>query len=166
MPLTLCKFAGLIGSRETKSKKSVAVDSKHTKNRRGKSVQHVKDMIQLAEADSDVHQAVNEGHLSGTAALKMVKKHGAQAGAVIRDRVEQAKAEGKDTEQPRRAERCRGVPAPLAAAQVDALLPASGLPGLERIHHLPDREPRRGAHLDDCLLGRQAGGHRQQPDSN
>jgi putative DNA primase/helicase len=32
-PLTLCKFAGLIGSRETKSKKSVAVDSKHKKTR-------------------------------------------------------------------------------------------------------------------------------------
>jgi len=70
-------------------------------NRRGKSVQHVKDMIQLAEADSDVHQAVNEGHLSGTAALKMVKKHGARAGAVIRDRVERAKAEGKDKVTPK-----------------------------------------------------------------
>lgn len=70
-------------------------------NRRGKSVQHVKDMIQLAEADSDVHQAVNAGQLSGTAALKMVKKHGARAGAVIRDRVEQAKAEGKDKVTPK-----------------------------------------------------------------
>jgi len=32
-PLTLCKFAGLIASRETKAKKSVAVDSKHKKTR-------------------------------------------------------------------------------------------------------------------------------------
>jgi len=32
-PLTLCKFAGLIGGRETKAKKSVAVDSKHKKTR-------------------------------------------------------------------------------------------------------------------------------------
>jgi hypothetical protein len=32
-PLTLCKFAGLIASREHKAKKSVAVDSKHKKTR-------------------------------------------------------------------------------------------------------------------------------------
>jgi len=32
-PLTLCKFAGLIGGREQKAKKSVAVDSKHKKTR-------------------------------------------------------------------------------------------------------------------------------------
>jgi ParB-like chromosome segregation protein Spo0J len=70
-------------------------------NRRGKSVQHVKDMIQLADADSDVHQAVNAGQLSGTAALLMIKKHGARAGAVIREGVERAKAEGKDKVMPK-----------------------------------------------------------------
>lgn len=70
-------------------------------NRRGKSVQHVKDMIQLAEADSDVHQAVNAGLVSGTAALKMVKQHGSKAGAVIQEGVEQAKAEGKEKVTPR-----------------------------------------------------------------
>ncbi|MEG0082201.1 MAG: ParB N-terminal domain-containing protein [Massilia sp.] len=70
-------------------------------NRRGKSVQHVKDMIQLAEANSDVHQAVNAGEISGTAALKMVKQHGSRAGAVIRESVEQAKAEGKTKVKPK-----------------------------------------------------------------
>ena len=70
-------------------------------NRRGKSVQHVKDMIQLAEADSDVHQAVNAGLVSGTAALKMVKQHGSKAGAVIQEGLEQAKAEGKEKVTPR-----------------------------------------------------------------
>ena len=70
-------------------------------DRRGKSLQHVKDMIQLAEANSDVHQAVNAGEISGTAALKMVKQHGSNAGAVIRERVEQAKVEGKDKVTPK-----------------------------------------------------------------
>jgi len=70
-------------------------------NRRGKSVQHVKDMIQLAEADSDVHQAVNAGLVSGTAALKMVKQHGSKAGAVIQEGLDQAKAEGKEKVTPR-----------------------------------------------------------------
>lgn len=32
-PLTLCKFAGLMGGRETKAKKAVAVESKHKKSR-------------------------------------------------------------------------------------------------------------------------------------
>jgi len=76
-------------------------------NRRGKSVQHVKDMIQLAEADSDVHQAVNAGLVSGTAALKMIKQHGSKAGAVIQEGLEQAKAEGKEKVTPRAlARRC------------------------------------------------------------
>lgn len=70
-------------------------------NRRGKSVQHVKDMIQLAEADSDVHQAVNAGLVSGTAALKMVKQHGSKAGAVIQEGLDQAKAEGREKVTPR-----------------------------------------------------------------
>lgn len=76
-------------------------------NRRGKSVQHVKDMIQLAEANSDVHQAVNAGLISGTAALKVVKQHGNQAGAVIQEGLEQAKAEGKDKVTPKALARTR-----------------------------------------------------------
>jgi len=70
-------------------------------DRRGKSVQHVKDMIQLAEANSDVHEAINAGQITGTAALKMVKQFGSKAGEVIRDTVEQAKAEGKEKVTPR-----------------------------------------------------------------
>jgi len=58
-------------------------------------------MIQLAEANSDVHQAVNAGQISGTAALKMVKQHGSRAGAVIQAGLEQAKAEGKEKVTPR-----------------------------------------------------------------
>jgi len=70
-------------------------------NRGGKSVQHVKDMIQLAESNSDVHQLVNAGQISGTAALKMVKQHGAKAGAVIQEGLEEAKANGKEKVTPK-----------------------------------------------------------------
>jgi len=69
--------------------------------RRGKTVQHVKDMVQLAEANSDVHQMVNAKQISGTAALKMVKQYGSKAGAVIQEGLEQAKAEGKEKVTPR-----------------------------------------------------------------
>lgn len=68
---------------------------KQIADRRGKSVQHVKDMILLAESNSDVHQAVNAGQISGTAALNIVKKHGTKAGAVIREGLEAAQASGK-----------------------------------------------------------------------
>lgn len=68
---------------------------KQIADRRGKSIQHVKDMILLAESNSDVHQAVNAGHISGTAALKIVKEHGSKAGAVIQEEVEAAQAAGK-----------------------------------------------------------------------
>lgn len=64
-------------------------------DRVGKTVVHVKDMITLAEANSDVHQAVNAGAVSGTTALEIVKEHGSKAGAVINQALEQAKAEGK-----------------------------------------------------------------------
>ncbi len=68
---------------------------KQIADRRGKSVQHVKDMILLGEANSDVHQAVNAGLISGTAALNVVKKHGSKAGAVIQEGLEAAQASGK-----------------------------------------------------------------------
>ncbi|WP_177207870.1 ParB/RepB/Spo0J family partition protein [Massilia yuzhufengensis] len=68
---------------------------KQIADRRGKSVQHVKDMVLLGEANSDVHQAVNAGQISGTAALKIVKEHGSKAGAVIKEGVEAAQAAGK-----------------------------------------------------------------------
>ena len=79
--------------------------------RRGKTVQHVKDMVQLAEANSDVHQMVNAKQISGTAALKMVKQYGSKAGAVIQEGLEQAKAEGKEKITPRALARRRQLAA-------------------------------------------------------
>lgn len=68
---------------------------KQIAGRLGKSQQHVKDMVILAEANSDVHQAVNAGEVSGTIAVGIVKKHGSKAGQVIRAGLEQAQASGK-----------------------------------------------------------------------
>jgi len=91
-------------------------------NRRGKSVQHVKDMIQLAEANSDVHQLVNAGQISGTAALKAVKQHGSKAGDVIRETLAEAEAAGKAKVTPKAIAR-RSVP----KAKPDAPAPAAAL---------------------------------------
>ncbi|MDK6078950.1 ParB/RepB/Spo0J family partition protein [Massilia varians] len=81
---------------------------KQIADRRGKSVQHVKDMILLAESNSDVHQAVNAGQISGTAALNIVKKHGSKAGAVIREGLEAAQASGKSKVTPKALARSKG----------------------------------------------------------
>ena len=75
-------------------------------NRGGKSVQHVKDMILLGEANSDVHQLVNAGKISGTAALKAVKQHGSKAGAVIQEGLQQL-PEGKKKITPKALARTR-----------------------------------------------------------
>jgi ParB-like chromosome segregation protein Spo0J len=74
---------------------------KQIADRVGKSGQHVKDMILLAEANSDVHQAVNAGEVTGTTAVTLVKKHGSKAGKVIREVVEKAKASGKTKATPK-----------------------------------------------------------------
>jgi len=70
-------------------------DEKQIADRVGKTTVHVKDMITLAEANSDVHKAVNAGEVSGTTALEIVKEHGSKAGAVISEALQQARAEGK-----------------------------------------------------------------------
>lgn len=74
---------------------------KQIAGRIGKSVEHVKNTILLAEANTDVHQAVNEGVVSSTTAVQLVKKHGSKAGKVIRDGVAKAQASGKTKATPK-----------------------------------------------------------------
>lgn len=68
---------------------------KQIAGRIGKTVQHVKDMVLLAEANSDVHKAVNAGEVSGSVAVILVKQHGSKAGQIIREGLEEAQASGK-----------------------------------------------------------------------
>lgn len=54
--------------------------------RRGKTSQHVKDMIELANSDTVVHQAIERGDIAASQALKVVrsaKQDGTNAGATI-----------------------------------------------------------------------------------
>ena len=61
----------------------------------GRSLQNVSDALLLADANSDVHQAVQSGSIAATEAIKVVRKHGEKAGAVIDKAVVAAKAAGK-----------------------------------------------------------------------
>jgi ParB/RepB/Spo0J family partition protein len=47
---------------------------------------HVEQMLILANANHDVHQAVREGRISATAAIELVRKEGENAGAVIKEK--------------------------------------------------------------------------------
>lgn len=124
-------------------------------NRRGKSVQHVKDMIRLAEANSDVHQLVNAGQISGTAALKAVKQHGSKAGAVIQEGLEQARAEGKEKVTPKALARTGGARKPADKFLIAWLIANSSkgdwpFPGeTHRTYTLTFKVPNEVAHSDD-----------------
>jgi ParB-like chromosome segregation protein Spo0J len=78
----------------------------------GKSIEHVKNMVLLGEANSDVHQAVNAGQVSGTTAVALVKEHGSKAGQVIRDGLQQAQASGKSKVTPKVLAKQRTARAP------------------------------------------------------
>lgn len=63
--------------------------------RAGKSGQHVKDCIALAETNSDVQGMVTRGEVSAAVALKTAKKHGSGAGKVLAADLDAVWKEGK-----------------------------------------------------------------------
>lgn len=70
-------------------------DVKQIAARIGRSTTHVDQCIVLAESNTDVQEHVRNGDVSGTTAAKIVRKHGSGAGAVIKDKLTEAKAAGK-----------------------------------------------------------------------
>jgi len=128
---------------------------KQIADRRGKSIQHVKDMILLAESNSDVHQAVNAGLISGTAALGIVKRHGSKAGAVIQEGLEAAQAAGKSKVTPKALTRGSNPRKPadklLAAWLIaNARINDRPFPGeTHRVYSVTFRVPNEVAHSDD-----------------
>lgn len=60
-----------------------------------KTVQHVESMLVLAEANTDVQALVNQGAVSATTAIEMVRKHGEKAGAILCEKLKQAQASGQ-----------------------------------------------------------------------
>jgi len=61
----------------------------------GKSGEHVRGILKLGSANSDVHQMVQSGKVSAKVALKVVRESGEKAGEVLKGHLETAKAEGK-----------------------------------------------------------------------
>jgi hypothetical protein len=64
--------------------------------RPGKSVQHVRDCIALADAAPDVKRMLERDQVSADVVRKTIKKHGADAGKVLAADLQAAKAAGKD----------------------------------------------------------------------
>lgn len=66
-----------------------------------KSRTHVEQMLMLANANTDVQQAVSSGQVAATVAASLVREHGEQAGQAIAQAAERAQAEGKTKVTPR-----------------------------------------------------------------
>lgn len=61
----------------------------------GQSVEFVRRMLALGDANSDVQQMVQAGDVSATQAVKLVRQHGEGAGKVLADALQTAKEQGK-----------------------------------------------------------------------
>lgn len=61
----------------------------------GKSTEHVKSLLILANANTDVHQFVTDDVIGGWEAIDVIKKHGEKAGAYIREQFELNQKIGK-----------------------------------------------------------------------
>lgn len=61
----------------------------------GRSVQHIQDMLVLAEANADVQSLVNEGAVSATTAIDAVRKHGEKAGELLASKLKESQSQGK-----------------------------------------------------------------------
>jgi ParB-like chromosome segregation protein Spo0J len=63
--------------------------------RMGKSVTHIENCLMLARANPDVRESVRAGEVAGTVAVGIIREHGSDAGKVIQEALEKAKASGK-----------------------------------------------------------------------
>jgi ParB-like chromosome segregation protein Spo0J len=61
----------------------------------GKSITHVDECIMLAEANTDVQQAVRKDEVSASLAAEILREHGDDAGKVIQQELVKAKSSGK-----------------------------------------------------------------------
>jgi ParB family chromosome partitioning protein len=61
----------------------------------GKTRQHVDQALILATANVDVQRMVADGKVAGATAVKVVREHGEDAGKVLQDALDKAKATGK-----------------------------------------------------------------------
>lgn len=60
----------------------------------GKPPSYVRDILALANADTSVHKLVSSGEVTPRAAIKVVKKEGHRAAAVLQGAVDEVKASG------------------------------------------------------------------------
>lgn len=100
--------------------------------RMGYSLPYVKNLLSILEAPRDVRTMVQEGKVAAAVAVKTVKEHGKQAGAVLQAGLEAAKAKGKNKVTPKhlRAAAPESAQAPDGRASVQQ--PAQADPPVER----------------------------------
>lgn len=70
-------------------------DEKQIANSVGRSEEHVKQLLILANANTDVHQLVRSGAIKAYPAIEVIRKYGDKAGEHIKQQLEAAQAQGK-----------------------------------------------------------------------
>lgn len=94
-------------------------DVKMIAARTGKSTTHIENCLRLAEANTDVQEAVRSGEVASSLAVDFIKEHGTQAGAAIKTELAKAKANGK-TKLTKAAVQGRAVPRKLVTRFTEA----------------------------------------------
>lgn len=61
----------------------------------GKTDQHVRDMLMLANANSDVHRMIQDGSIAAKTALQFIREYGGDAGVKIKEKLKDAQGVGK-----------------------------------------------------------------------
>lgn len=93
----------------------------------GKTVTHVSDMAELARADSDVQTMVKNKQVAAATAVKTVKKHGSDAGAVLAGQLASAQAQGKSKVTPSSIKAASGKTEPSKAGITGLVMKEYGL---------------------------------------
>jgi len=96
---------------------------------------HVRNLLALANANSDVHNMVQRGEVSGSVAAKMVRQHGEGAGKVLAAAHADAKAKGKDKVMPKAVAKVSNA---AAVAPIDAAARHADLFTQYQVTNYPD----------------------------
>lgn len=90
VPLTPLETA-----RVYKKLRGLGLGAEDIATRVGKTRQHVDQLLILADANTDVHKMVAAGEVPAAVAVEVARKHGENAGQVLQQELEKAKAAGK-----------------------------------------------------------------------
>lgn len=111
------KLSMLAAARGVKRLAAFGLSNQEIAAKIGKTPQRVAQLMELATANTDVQKMVAAGGVSAAVAVDVVRKHGDNAGKVLGDAMEQAKAAGKKKVTPKALNQDKSKALPQKVAQ-------------------------------------------------